>query len=111
MAGVCSRSVTTWVRKTRGAGVAVMHEVAKETYKEVKTRSPVLTGRYRGSWRISTGGVKFDSQPKDDPGNARGARTGSPLTAAEKADLEKVLPRVKWRDIVSISNFVRNDIS
>lgn len=89
----------------------VVVQLVNRTYDGVVTYTPVLTGRARVSWMLTTGtpgtGMVDPEQRIREPGHWI-AETGIPLTAEEQATLSKVTAAVRASKIGTVVYLVNH---
>ena len=81
----------------------VKRKVAFDAFDGVLRRSPVDTGRFRGSWRIAVGSPDLSVKPAEKKRKKSNISKGTPPTGDEVQQLAK-LKMVNNRDDVHISN-------
>jgi len=108
--------ITAFISKASLRAVVATRRIAEFTYTQCVTRSPVDTGRFRGSWRIGIGQIDLDALPDLRPlGRDRLAASQQvsdlfvpqePITAEEQAYAEDVLQNALAGETIIISNNV-----
>lgn len=89
-----TQDLTNFVAKTKVNGALVVKKLAFDAFAGVLRRSPVDTGRFRGSWRIAVDQTDLSVAPADPKVPAP---DGGALANAK-------LGGVKWGQSVMISN-------
>lgn len=97
-----STDITRFVQKTGVRATTVVKKLGVDTYRDVLVRSPVLTGRYRGSHRISVNRV--DTSFLSGVGPRDVAAHGQPPTGFEIATALQRLADFRFGDTIHISN-------
>lgn len=95
--------ITKFVEKTKIKGATVLRKVALDGLTGVILRSPVDTGRFRGSWRVGINAVDPSTLPPL-PKGTKGV-LGIPSTS-ELGTKTKKISEAKWGDTIFISNNV-----
>lgn len=101
--GSFSADIGKWCEKTKLAPGLVVRKLGFDGLRGVMLKSPVDTGRFRASWRIGINVIDLTAEPirnaKDKAGHGnvdpQGFATGN-----------KLVGKVKWGDVVYITNNV-----
>lgn len=94
--------IARFARRTRLSGDLILRRAGLEIYSAALAFSPVRTGRFRASHRLSRNSADLSVEPPRE-GNAV-ELGGIPPTGAELAKGVAGLGRVTWKDTVIISN-------
>lgn len=76
--------INKFIAKTKLMPMLVMKKIAFDAFNGVIMRSPVRTGRFRGSWRIGLGSADLTVE---DPSFKGAGTQGSPPTGEEAGQL------------------------
>lgn len=98
-----SQDISNWIEFARISGDQVLRKVALDAYAGILLRSPVRTGRFRASNRISINALDATFEP-DRKNLSTAAGASRPATATDLAKAEKVLKRAQFGDSIIISN-------
>lgn len=98
--------ISKWVEKTGVKGEVVLKKIAFDGFAGVILRSPVDTGRFRGSWRVSVNQVDPSVEPDRNgaPSPLKGQGGSAPHSATEIAVLSTAIQHIKWGDKIYITN-------
>lgn len=96
-----SRDITAWVRETRLTGQLVMRKLGLDAIRGVMFRSPVDTGRFRASWRLSIGEPDLTVEPVDTNTNQS---FQAAVSNSEIGGFLERLTEIAWGDTLHISN-------
>jgi hypothetical protein len=105
-----STDISKFVKKTGLRADLVVRKLGLDAYAGVLKRSPVDTGRFRGSWRVAVGGADGSVNPPvaDPPGGGKarssGPQNGSEPDGRERAYAEAKLLAAKFGKDLVISN-------
>lgn len=94
-----SEDLNKFVGFTREQGGAVMRKIALEVFVGVVRRTPVDTGRARGSWNLDINQVNKGTGEFDPA-----AAIGAPPSPARMGQVVAKLATVGWGDEIYISN-------
>jgi hypothetical protein len=100
--------VSRFAEKYKLRGKDVMLKVALDGYKGVIMRSPVDTGRFRGSWRVGINRSDL-SVPEKAPPYSLGVKHGGVVDYGDEANSGELththsLFSAKWQDEIHITN-------
>ncbi len=102
-----STDVTRFVEKTKIKADVVLRKLAFDAFSGVLLRSPVDTGRFRGSWRIGVNEVDlstFDPGSGEDDDEDAPASAGDPVSSEESNRALKALGPAKFGDTIFVTN-------
>lgn len=101
-----SADLTAFVNLTRLRGSQVLRSLALQAHTGVVLRSPVDTGRFRASHRVSINQSDLSVSPELPENTAKdaGIQFGAVPTGVEQAAAVAQLSGVKWTDSVHITN-------
>lgn len=94
--------VSRFVQKTKLRANQVLRKIAFDAFYQLLLRSPVDTGRFRGSWRIGVNKVDLTFEPPMEKGS--GPTPGSAPVGSEIARAEGVIKTAVFGDTIHISN-------
>jgi hypothetical protein len=99
------RTITKWIRETKLSGTDVMRKVVLDGLRGVQLRSPVKTGRFRGSHRVGVNVRDLSVEPDLGPEGNLSEPFGSAPSGSElgKAGIERLVA-MKWGDTAHITN-------
>lgn len=100
--GKFSINVSAWCKQTGLSGALVMRKLGLDSYRGVLLRSPVNTGRFRASNRISLNSRDLTVEP-ERIGKSKDGK-GSAPSAFENGKGTVVALKAKWGDTVHITN-------
>jgi hypothetical protein len=98
-----SQDITAFVKKTKVRTDVVLRKIAFDCFAGVLMRSPVKTGRFRGSWRIGINKVDLSVQKLKDT-KGKPAPVGTPPSADQVAAANVKLGSAQWGHEIHISN-------
>src|SRR3954469_7267957 len=101
--GSFSANIKKWVEKTGIKGALVVKKLAFDGFRGCVMKSPVDTGRFRGSWRIGVQTGDLTTEPEVNTKSNLGV--GLPPSGAEAKQLAN-LENIKWGDRIAITNNV-----
>lgn len=111
--------ISAFVARTRVGADQVLRKLGLDLISGVMRDSPVLTGRFRGNWRIGVdqadltiddGGASLEGARKKrkrregDRSFTLGSYEGKPLTATERAKREIPILRARFGQTIFITN-------
>lgn len=97
-----TQDITTFVRVTKLRADAVLRRVSLDMHAGVLFRSPVDTGRFRASNRVSINAV--DPSVAGEREQHSGPNAGDPATGEELASASAILLSARFGDEVIVSN-------
>lgn len=96
--------VAKFVKKVDANGEWLMRRLAFQGFHFLLMTSPVDTGRFRHSWRVSLNRVDLSFEPELGPGGFGGATFGAPASPQEYGKLLDGLDGLRWGDTIWITN-------
>ncbi len=101
-----AQDITAFAKRTGLTGTLVMRKLGLQAFTGVLTRSPVDTGRFRASNRISANGPDLSVEPPvvGDSEIAAKQPQGAPMSASETARALRPLAQLRWGDSIHITN-------
>ena len=106
MANSFAADISKWVQKTGIKADIVLKKIVFDAFAGVILRSPVDTGRFRASWRVSVNSVNDTVEPDRAgvPSPLKGQGGSAPADPGEQQVAQIAISTAKFGDIVYITN-------
>ena len=99
-----TRDISDWIERTKLSGRDVMLKLGLDAHRGILLRSPVDSGRFRASNRISLNRVDATVFPELDKGEKTGAEYRDAPSGHEVSGTATALSAVKWTDTIHLTN-------
>tara|TARA_R100001460_G_scaffold27881_11_gene55958 strand:+ start:4754 stop:5197 length:444 start_codon:yes stop_codon:yes gene_type:complete len=98
-----SEDISAWIQKTQLSADTVLRKLAFDAVAGIIGRSPVDTGRFRASHRVSVNTVDTSVEPKRENASSA-AGSPRPVSQSDTSRIQGKLSRAKFGDTIHITN-------